>query len=338
MDQLLKQCVGIDISKKTFTACVSKYYLSDNQKLSEVFEFENQKTGFNQFVKWSRKHLDKNIPVLYLMEATGVYYEGLAYHLYKLRLTVSVILPNKARHYAAYLCVNTKNDMMDARILSTMGCLQKLPIWRPPSAIIYRQLRSLCRFQSEIKKQRTVIYNHLEALKNSQHPHPTVLKHYQKTLKQLNKSLEDTPKEIEALVKSDTVLYAKVKKIETGFMTIITIIAETQGFELITSRKQLASYAGLDVIERQSGTSICGKNRISKKGNSRIRAALYFPAMVASRYNIPLKEHYSRILMKNPKQKMIGITALQRKLLLLIDTLWKNDADFKLDRYPGMKR
>lgn len=341
MDQLLKQCVGIDISKKTFTACVSKYYISDNQQLSEVIEFENQKTGFNQFIKWSRKHLDKNTPAFYLMEATGVYYEGLAYHLHKLKLVISVVLPNKARHYAAYLCINTKNDIMDARLLATMGCLQKLPTWRPP-APVYRQLRSLCRFQSEIKKQRTVISNHLEALKNSQHPHPTVLKHYQKTLKQLDKSLKETPKEIESLVKSDDVLYNKIKKIETikgvGFMTVVTIIAETQGFELIASRKQLTSYAGLDVIERQSGTSVCGKNRISKKGNSRIRAALYFPAMVASRYNIPLKEHYSRILIKNPKQKMIGITALQRKLLLLIYALWKNDEEFKLDRYPGMKR
>lgn len=341
MDQLFKQCVGIDISKKTFTACVSKYYLSDNQQLSEVFEFENQKTGYNQFVKWSRKYLDKSIPAFYLMEATGVYYEGLAYHLHKLNLSVSVILPNKARHYAAYLCVNTKNDMMDARLLATMGCLQKLSIWRPPSPV-YRQLRSLCRFLSEIKKQRTVISNHLEALKNSQYPHPTVLKHYQKTLKQLDKSIQDTPKQIEALVKSDEALYAKIRKIETikgvGFMTITTIIAETQGFELITSRKQLASYAGLDVIERQSGTSICGKNRISKKGNSRIRAALYFPAMVASRYNIPLKEYYSRISTKNPRQKMIGITALQRKLLLLMYTLRKNEEAFDLDRYPGMKR
>lgn len=152
-------------------------------------------------------------------------------------------------------------------------------------------------------------------------------------IKQLEISLDENTKEIESLVKSDVDLYNKIKKLETikgvGFMTIVIVIAETQGFELITSRKQLASYAGLDVIERQSGTSVSGKTRISKKGNSRIREALYFPAMVASRYNIPLKEYYGRILLKNPKEKMIGITALQRKLLLLIYTLWKNNEEFK---------
>ena len=120
MDQLFKQSVGIDISKKKFTACVSKYYISDNQDLSEVVEFENQKTGYNQFVKWCRKNLDKDAPVCFLMEATGVYYEGLAYHLYKLKLPVCVILPNKAKYYAAYLCIKSKNDAMDARILATM--------------------------------------------------------------------------------------------------------------------------------------------------------------------------------------------------------------------------
>lgn len=332
MDQLFKQSVGIDISKKKFTACVSKYYISDNHDLSEVVEFENQKTGYNQFVKWSRKHLDKDAPVCFLMEATGVYYEGLTYHLYKLKLPVCVILPNKAKYYAAYLCIKSKNDVMDARILATMGCLQKLPTWIPPSPI-FRQLRSLCRFQSELKKQRTVVSNHIEALKNSEYPHPSVLKAYQKMIKQLEKSLDENTKEIEDLVKRDVWLYNKIKKLETikgvGFMTIVIVIAETQGFELITSRKQLASYAGLDVIERQSGTSVSGKTRISKKGNSRIREALYFPAMVAARYNIPLKEYYGRILLKNPKEKMIGITALQRKLLLLIYTLWKNDEEFK---------
>ena len=126
---------------------------------------------------------------------------------------------------------------------------------------------------------------------------------------------------------------SKIEKLLTikgvGLSTIVSVLAETQGFELITSRKQRAKYAGFDVVERQSGTSLMGKTRISKKGNSRIRSALYFPAMVASRYNSQLKEDYVRIVAKNPKQKKIAITALQRKLLLLIYTLWKTGEKYK---------
>ena len=52
-----------------------------------------------------------------------------------------------------------------------------------------------------------------------------------------------------------------------GELTAVIVLAETNGFELIRSKSQLSSYAGLDVKEKQSGTSVKGKPRISKKGN-----------------------------------------------------------------------
>ncbi|WP_198170323.1 transposase [Mucilaginibacter arboris] len=89
----------------------------------------------------------------------------------------------------------------------------------------------------------------------------------------------------------------------------------------------MSSYAGYDVVQRESGTSIKGKTKISKKGNRYIRNALYFPAMVACRYNPVLKENYLRIIQKKTS-KMIGQVAIQRKLLALMYTLWKNDTEF----------
>ena len=71
----------------------------------------------------------------------------------------------------------------------------------------------------------------------------------------------------------------KIKGI--GITTAATIIAETDGFILIKNRSQLISYAGYDVIENQSGSSINGKTKISKKGNKYIRRALHFPALSA---------------------------------------------------------
>ncbi|MEI9945951.1 MAG: IS110 family transposase [Chitinophagaceae bacterium] len=52
-----------------------------------------------------------------------------------------------------------------------------------------------------------------------------------------------------------------------GLLTAVTVLAETNGFDLIRNKKQLTSYAGLDVREKQSGTSVKGKPKISKKGN-----------------------------------------------------------------------
>ncbi|MVN23540.1 transposase [Mucilaginibacter sp. HMF7410] len=95
----------------------------------------------------------------------------------------------------------------------------------------------------------------------------------------------------------------------------------------LTAPSNLSSYAGYDVVQRESGTSIKGKTKISKKGNRYIRNALYFPAMVACRYNPVLKENYLRIIQKKTS-KMIGQVAIQRKLLALMYTLWKNDTEF----------
>lgn len=111
-----------------------------------------------------------------------------------------------------------------------------------------------------------------------------------------------------------------------AFITVIKILAETNGFLLFKNIRQLVSYAGLDVIENESG-GYKGKTKISKKGNARIRAALYMPAMTASHHNQNLKTFYERIN-EGRTIKRQGLIAVMRKLLILIYTLYKNDETY----------
>jgi transposase len=331
MQTIIKQCVGIDISKGSFTACICRKLLSGEALLSTVESFENNKTGYNQFVKWSRKITSTSLEVLFLMEATGIYYEGIAYHLHKLRQSVCVILPNKVKHYAKSLNVKTKTDIVDARVIAQMGAERHLPLWQPPS-MVFRQLRNLTRLYTDLKHERTVYLNRLESENASAIKMTFVINSNHSVLKELEKQIGKCENEIEKVLTSEDWLAEKVNKLITikgvGLITLAIVIAETQGFALINSRKQLASYAGYDVVEVESGTSVKGKTHISKKGNSRIRASLYFPALAASRYNQELKEDYQRINIAKAS-KMVGATALQRKLLLLIYTLWKNNDVFR---------
>lgn len=330
MERTLKQCVGIDISKKSFTACVCRKLLTGEVQMSQVEEFENNKNGFNRLIKWSRKITTNATEVLFLMEATGIYYEGIAYHLHKLNLPISVILPNKVKHYAKSLNVKTKTDIVDARVIAHMGAERLLPLWQPP-AIIFKQLRDLTRLYADLKQERTVYLNRLESENASAIKMTFVINSNRSILKEIEKQIGKCEEEIEAILYTEDWLAEKVNKLMTikgvGLITLAIIIAETQGFALIKSRKQLASYAGFDIVQRESGTSVKGKTRISKKGNSRIRASLYFPALVAARYNPDLKEDYLRINV-GKASKMVGVTALQRKILLLIYTLWKNNETF----------
>jgi len=332
LDRYFRQCVGIDVSKDKFTACLQMY-----DKASDVgchtmsIDFDNTKSGFNQFVKWSRKEAQKGFPLTYLMEPTGVYYERLAYHLHKIGLTVYVVLPNKARKFCEAEGIKTKTDAMDARCLALMGCVsRKLKPWSPPAAI-YRELRQMTRFHADLCEIRTSVSNRMEALVHMEGTNKSVVGNCKKLIEKIDKLVEENGKAMMQIVAEDKDLEAKVKRIATvkgiGEPTIVCVIAETQGFHLIENRKQLVSYSGLDVRARQSGNDD-PRHVISKKGNAHIRAALYMPALVATHHNPQIKAAYGRICQKHPNEKMIGVTAAMRRLLLLIYTLWKNGEEY----------
>ena len=71
-----------------------------------------------------------------------------------------------------------------------------------------------------------------------------------------------------------------------------------------------------------------GKTKISKKGNSRIRRSLHFPAFNMIKYEVSVfKNLYQRVYDRS-KIKMKAYTAVQKKLLTIIYALWKNDQEF----------
>lgn len=323
-----KQSIGIDISKDTFTACGCSVNTDEKLTFTDVKNFKNEQQGFNQLLRWAKTFADPNLELTFLMEATGVYYESLAHHLFKVKKKVVVVLPNMSKHYFSSLNIKSKTDELDAKILSRFGVERAHRLWTPPSAILLH-LRNLTRYHVQLQEQKTTLGNIKHSKESSNSIQKFILQSNQKLIKQIDIQIEQCKMEIKKLVMSDGELQERIEKLMTikgvGFMTVVTIIAETFGFEHFKSAKQVVSFAGYDVVQRESGASIKGKTRISKKGNRFIRNTLYFPAMVATRYNPDLKANYMRIISHNPS-KMVGQVAIQRKLLVLIYTLWKNNS------------
>jgi transposase len=54
---------------------------------------------------------------------------------------------------------------------------------------------------------------------------------------------------------------------------------------VLRTAREAAAYAGLNPSHRQSGSSLDAPSRISRIGNATLRAALYFPALAAIRWN-----------------------------------------------------
>jgi transposase len=323
----LKYSVGIDGSKKDFKACISIINTLQEVKVKSSATFTNTPAGFDAFFKWVFKHKKEQLPVFYLMEATGIYNERLAWFLYNKGQKCTVILPNKAKKYLQSTGLKTKNDKIDAQGLARMGAEQNLPLWQPLSKNIYT-LRSLTRLHESLTKQRTTLNNQLHAIEFSMYELKEVFKGLTTTLKAIDKQLVLVEKQIQTLIDKDSLIKSKYDKISRikgiGVLSFAVIVAETNGFEAFANQKQLVSYAGYDVIENQSGSKI-SKTRISKKGNNRIRRILHMPALTTVTHNEPIfKSLFDRVYNRTGV-KMKAYVAVQKKLLCLFYALWKRD-------------
>ena len=327
MSNLLKYSVGIDMSSKDFHACVSVIDSGQRVTIKATHSFPNQKSGFAALRKWKQKNCRDNLPVVFVIEATGIYHEQLAWFLHGQDEYVSVVLPNKAKKYLQSLGLKSKNDSIDSKGLSRMGAEQQLRRWQPLSKTIY-ELRLLTRHHEALNKLLTTINNQLHCTEYSQFSDKQIITQQKKLIRLIEKQIIETTQSIEAAIAKDEQLSERRKKICTikgvGVLTFATVVAETNGFALIENGSQLVSYAGYDVVENQSG-SHTGKTKISKRGNSRIRRILHMPSLVAVQCNQSvLKNLYERVYAKS-KIKMKAYVAVQKKMLLLIYTLWKKN-------------
>lgn len=277
---IVKQSVGIDVSQKELVVCLGKMDSEFNPELYAFKVFKNTEHGRISLLKWVKAHTLAEINLRFVMEATGVYHESLAYFLDEKGYDLSVVLPNKISNYIRSLNLNTKTDKSDSKAIAMFGLERKLDDWHQPKKI-FREIKQLTRERDQVVHERTQVKNKTHAEKAEAKPNIKSLERLKERLILLNRQEKDIKQEIEDLIKEDHKLHETINKICTipgiGLLTVSIVLAESNGFELIKNKRQLVSYAGFDIRERQSGTSIKGKARISKRGNKFIRKAMYFP-------------------------------------------------------------
>lgn len=329
--KILKQSVGIDCSKQTLDTCFS--VLGDDFEVTvlSTHVFPNNMQGYKALLRWSLKLMTRDIPLVYVVEATGTYHEHLSHFLYDSKKALSVVLPSLASRFAKTLKSRTVTDKQSSKMLAMLGLEKKLDLWQQPDAI-FAALRKLCREREQLQKQSTRIKNQLHASSYEAFFSVRSTNRLKQQVSMLDAQINEVEEDIQALVNQHPELKARIDKVCTikgvGFLTAVTIVAETCGFNLIRNKKQLVSYAGYDIVEKQSGSSVRGKSHVSKKGNSHIKRALHYPALQSVRHSKSMEAFYKRVYEKN-KIKMKSYTAVQRKLLILIYTLWKNNSVFE---------
>lgn len=339
MKKVLKQVVGIDVAQKELVVCLGRMFDDLSYELVANSVFKNTDAGFIALINWVNKLTIKDIYLRFVMEATGVYHESFAYYLNDNHYELTIVLPNKISNFMRTLESRTITDKTCAQAIAQFGLEKKLAPWVRPNAT-FKVLQQLSRERDQLVDERTVVKNRLHAEKAEGKPNQSSIERLLARIKFMNGQEKAIKDEIKKVVSTDEILKKDIKNICTipgvGDITAVVAIAETNGFELINSSKQLVSYAGLDIKEKQSGTSVKGKPKISKKGNKNLRKAMHMPSLSAVKYIQPHREMYIRLVGKSGI-KMQALIAVQRKILVLIYTLYKNKTVFD-GEYENKKR
>jgi len=337
--------LGLDISKATFDACFGGKLSNGDFKVIRTKKFKNNPTGFEAFITWIEQNRVKNklekLDFKIMMEVTGVYHESVLYCLYRKGYQVCLELGSRVKHYCKAIGLESKNDNIDSKGMCQMAYTLNLKLWKPVSESILN-IRSLLRHRKALLKTKTSLGNQLHANMISEVKDPEVANSLIKMIKQLKQEIKIIEARAKLLSKSDKEFHRKVMMVTKsvfglGFISVLTVVSETNGFKEFRNRKQLESYAGLDIIENSSGV-FSGKTRISKKGNANIRTVLYMSVLTIIRSKSkPYYDLYSRLMKRNGGISKKANVAVQRKLLLIIYTLWKKDEAFDLSHYESVK-
>jgi transposase len=339
----LKQVVGIDVGSKELVVCFGKIFSNLDKKLCQYGNFRNSDKGLIKLYEWVQTHTCEDSPLHFVMEATGVYHEKLAYFLESKGCNISIVLPNKISNYFRTLEIKTITDSTCSEAITLFGLERNLELWRKPDPT-YKRLKQLTRERDQLVQERTAVKNQLHAEQAEAEPNENSIGRIKERIAVLQRQEKEIMTELKLIVKESSLLKKQTDNLTTipgiGLLTAVTVLAETNGFEMIRNKKQLVSYAGLDIKEKQSGTSIQSKPTISKRGNRYLRKSLHLPALAAIRHDEHYSNTFTRIVSRNGI-KMKAAVAVQRKLLELMFIIYKNeqryDPQYHLQKYQNEK-
>jgi transposase len=311
--------IGIDISKLKFNVCL----INTEGKLKHKL-FPNTASGFEQLRDWLSKQQVERVHAC--LEATGTYGDLLALFLHQADHTVSVVNPAATKAFAASRLSRTKTDRVDAELIARFCLAQAPPAWAPlPTEV--RDLQALVRRLESLIEMRVMEENRLSS--------GITVEAVQESVEELIAYLTEQIKRTEELIRKHIKNHPTLKR-QSELLDSIPGIAETTAALLLSeitditqyrSARQVAAYAGLVPRERQSGSSLRGRTRLSKIGNARLRRALYFPAITALRCS-PFFQAWAKGLQERGKSKMSVVCAVMRKLVHLAYGVLKSEKPF----------
>jgi transposase len=299
--------IGIDISKHHLDVHIYPEGC--------IQQFTNDRVGHAGLIGW----VAPKRPTRIIFEATGAYHRGLQNALAAAALPWVKINPWQARRFAEATGRRVKTDPIDAAMLARFGATLQPDI--PPARDT--AIDALAELQAA---RRALVKDRTAALNRGKNLTVALLKRQnQRQLRQIQAQIEAIEREQAARVAKQQRLKARLDILLSipglGPVSALAMLIDMPELGSIEAR-QAASLSGLAPITRQSG-SWRGKSVI-RGGRAPLRQALYMPALVAIRFNPPLKAKYLA-LRKAGKPAKVAIVAVMRKLIVLANALLRDN-------------
>jgi len=320
--------LGVDVSKDKLDCCLLREASDTKRKNRKV---ANSSAGLATLFSIMEKEGIRPDELHVIMEGTGVYHQLAAETLCDAGMMVSIANPAQVKDFGRGIAVRTKNDTKDSFVLARYGALLKPAPWTPPPPAA-RQLQAYIAREDAIKKDIQREQNRREKSVIGRAP-DDVLASIDETIEFLKAQLKAIRKKIGSHINRHPDL-----KNDMALLTSIPGVGPETGHHMLSimhvhqfrSAEQLAAYLGLVPVERQSGTSLHAKPRLSKAGPKTIRAALYMPAVSAQTWNPHIRALKERLTARG-KTPMAIVGAAMRKLVHLCFGVLKTRTKYTVD-------
>jgi transposase len=269
--------LGLDVDKATIKICL----LRSGDKRGSTTLINNSIAGGQKLLTWL--HGVDLADVHVCLEPTGKYSRVIAAFLHEAGLKVSQVHSYAVVHHGRSKNYRNKTDRIDAYLLADYCLKENPPTWEPaaPSQAELAELQSRIYDIDEMLRQEK---NRLAAGGMSSFVQQDIKEHIAHLLVR-KEALEEATKD---LVQKDALLSANFKIISSiiglGDKSSLSLLSAVR-FERFAKPRSVGCFAGLTPQKYESGTSVRMHECISRKGSSKLRERLYFPAMVAMQHN-----------------------------------------------------
>lgn len=313
----LTRFVGIDVSKDRLDLA--------ERPSGAAWSVENEAAGFTTLL---RKLKPEATMTLVVLEATGGYEAAVVATLASAGFHVAVVNPRQVRDFGRATGQLAKSDEIDARILALFAERIR-PEPRPLPDPVAQELDALVARRRQLQQMLGAERNRLRLAP------PRVRKGIAKHVQWLERQLDHVDGDLDRLVRESPLWRAKDNLLQSvpgiGPTTSRTLLAELPELGHL-NRREIAALVGVAPLNRDSGT-LRGK-RMIWGGRAPVRRTLYMAALTASRHNPVIRAFYQR-LRGNGKPPKVAITACMRKLLVILNTMTRNQTHWDPSLHPA---